>query len=536
MTPSIRGILQYNDPAADPNGHDEWDGSEMDGEEWDEAEAEDHEWDGSSRGSENFFSARFGEADSKKAAILAVLLAVLIASTSIYALAIRDDDEDEIVIIGFDWERAYGDGLILVANGPRLAGTRAEYEGAEYIASQFEAANLSDVHIENFTVTLYEVNSASLNLRAYSNEKGFEDKDYHHTTKFVVLGYSGSTSGTDSFDVVFVGNGTDEAYAQAGDVTGSAVLVRTDGTLSYTQLYMQAMNHSAGANIIYGDRKMPISKTSALRDEVNGGAKPITDEYGENELIPHMMVSMGAGEEIRSWNENSTGALEYCELNINFDVTIEDRITKVVVGDIPGRGGTDEFLVMGAHHDTVYCGEGGADNTAGTAGIIETARQLAQYRPKRTIRMMTFGGEEEGLFGSKIYVLEHAQEIEDNCIFMTNFDMTDLNVTDDGRFNNLPMNANSERRQKEIRKVGNEFFRQNPELDAKYNFSIGTMENYPYSDFFHFGDHGADFAACWGQNAPGYHTPSDVLENTNPESWQIAGRIMGSYTLWLANQ
>lgn len=516
---------------ADPdeyNGDDDWsndddvDDFDDDFDDFDEEETDDA-W------------ASFREDRSKKA-IIAVVVAILVLSTAFYTLTRNDDDDVEIIIIDYDWERAYADGEALVSNGPRLAGTDGEYQGAEYIAGQFALANLSNVHIENFTVTLYEVNDASLHIQGYSNSKGAINKNYQHTVKFVVLGYSGSTTGEDDFEIAFVGNGTDEAYAEAGNVQGMAVLAKTDGTLSYTQLYRQAINHSAGANIIYGDRYLPISKTAALKDEVNGGAIPITDVVDENDLIPHMMVSMGTGAEIKSWAENSTGALEYCELNIDFDITIEDRITKVVVGDIPGTGGTDEFLVMGAHHDTVYCGEGGADNTVGTAGIIETARQLILQKPKRTIRMMTFGGEEEGLFGSKLYVAEHQQEIEENCIFMTNFDMTDMNVTADGRNNTLPTNANTEGRKNEIQKVADEFFRQNPDLDERYNFSIGVMDNYPYSDFFHFGDHGADFAACWGQNAPGYHTPSDRLVNTNPESWQIAGRIFGSYTLWLANQ
>ncbi len=479
---------------------------------------------------------RLTEDRSRMVMALSIVLAVIILSTAYYSFVLNDDEETKITIIDYDWERAYQDGEELVSNGPRLAGTMGEYQGADYIASQFELANLSNVHIESYTVTLYEVESASLNIRALSNEKGVIDRNYQHMYKFVVLGYSGSTSGTDSFEVAFVGNGTDDAYSQAGDVSGKAVLVKTDGTLSYTQLYCQAMNHSAGANMIYGGRIMPISKTSALKDEVNGGAKPITDEYNQNQLIPHMMLSMGAGKEIKSWSENSTGPTEYCEININFDVTIEDRETRVVMGEIPGTGDTDEFLVMGAHHDTVYCGEGGADNTVGAAGIIETARQLVKYQPKRTIRMMTFGAEEEGLFGSKLYVLNHSREIEDNCIFMTNFDMTCMNVTSDGRNNTLPLNANTETRKDEILKVADEFWKQNPELDEKYNISVGTMKNYPYSDFFHFGDHGSDFAACWGQNAPGYHTPGDELQYTNPESWQIAGRVLGSYTLWLANK
>ena len=471
-----------------------------------------------------------------RVAILAVILVLLIMAAAFHALVLEDDDDTAIIIIGFDHQRAHDDGRALVANGPRTAGTLSEYQGAGYIRDQFELAGLSNVHIEDYTVTLYEVDHASLNLRAFATTRGMIDKDYRHMYSFTVLGYSGSTNGETSFEVVLAGNGTDGAYAAAGDVRGKAVLVLTDGTLTSTQLYLQAMNHSAGANLIYGERNMPISKTAVFEDPVNGGFVPITDRVDRRDLIPHMMLSMGTGDEIRDWVENCTGPMDYCELNIDLEVTIEDRVTQVVVGDIPGSGATDEFVVMGAHHDTVYCGEGGADNTAGVSGIIETARQLSGYSPKRTIRMLTFGGEEAGLFGSKLYVLNHSEDIRRNCIFMTNFDMTDLNVTADGRFNTLPVNANTEKRRTEILRVADEFFRQNPDLDAKYDISVGLMENYPYSDFFHFGDHGADFAACWGQNAPGYHTPHDRLDNTNPESWQIAGRIMGSYTLWLANR
>ena len=486
---------------------------------------------------ENYFSRmlKLKNERSRLYSVIAVVFVVLLVGAVYYQVYLKDDDDFDPTIIGFDHLRAYEDGEYLIADGPRLAGTSQEHRGAEYIRDQFEEAGLSNAHIENYTMELYEVNGASLNLRAYSPTSPLINKNYRHLYDFAVMGYSGSTSGNDNFDIVFVGNGTDDAYAQAGDVSGAVALARTDGSLGYTQLYIQAMNHSAGASIIYGDRANPISRTSAVADEDGEGVKPISSEYDNNELIPHMMVSIAAGDEIKSRNENYSGLGESCELNINVDVTIEDRIAKVVVGDIVGTDKPEDFVVMGAHHDTVYTGEGGADNTVGTCGIIETARQLAQYKPKRTIRMMTFGAEEEGLFGSKAYVLNHSEEIEKHCVFMTNFDMISLNVTEDGKNNSFPVNANSEKRKKEIEKIGNEFFKRNPELAEKYTFRVGTMENYPYSDFYHFGLR-ADFAAGWGTNAPGYHSPGDKLEYTNPESWQIAGRIMGSYTLYLANK
>ncbi len=507
------------------------------GESYSEYEDEEYFEDENGDDRENYFS-RVLELEKEKSrllTVLAVVFVLFIAGLSYYQVYLKDDDDD-ITIIGFDYERAYIDGQYLVKEGPRLAGTPNEHRAAEYIAQEFKKAGLSNVHIENYTMELYEVNDAYMSLEAYSRENGLVDKEYRHLYDFAVMGYSGSTNGEEAFDIVFVGNGTEEAYAQADDVSGSVALVRTDGSHTYTELYIQAMNHSASASVIYGDRAKPISRTSAVPDDDREGVKPISEEYDHNQLIPHLMVSPSVGDELRSWSENSTSIEERCKLNLDIDVTIEDRVTMVVVGDIRGTDKPEELVIMGAHHDTVYTGEGGADNTVGACGIIETARQLANYKPKRTIRMLTFGAEEEGLFGSKEYVLNHTEEIETNTVFMTNLDMTCLNVTEDGKNNSFPIRVNTEKHQKDVRKVADEFFKRNSEIAEKYTYSTGVTQNAPYSDYYHFALHGSDFAACWGQNAPGYHNPGDQLKYTNPESWQLAGGIMGSYSLYLANK
>ena len=255
---------------------------------------------------ENYFSriSKPGSERSRLYSVVAVVVVALLVGAGYYQLYLKDDDDFDPVIIGFDYERAYEDGEYLIADGPRLAGTEQEYRGAEYIKEQFEEAGLSNVHIEDYTVELYEVNRARLNLQAYSPVSPPIDKDYRHLYDFAIMGYSGSTNGNDNFDIVFVGNGTDEAYAQAGDVSGAVALARTDGTLSYTQLYIQAMNHSTGASLIYGDRTNPISRTSAVKDEDGEGVKPISSEYNNNELIPHMMLSIAVGEEIKSRNDD----------------------------------------------------------------------------------------------------------------------------------------------------------------------------------------------------------------------------------------
>ncbi|MEO8663793.1 MAG: M20/M25/M40 family metallo-hydrolase [Bryobacteraceae bacterium] len=78
-----------------------------------------------------------------------------------------------------------------------------------------------------------------------------------------------------------------------------------------------------------------------------------------------------------------------------------------VIGDIPGK--TDEIVMMGGHLDSWHGAQGATDNAAGVAVMMEVARILNSLgvKMKRTVRIGLWGGEEQGLLGSKAYVKEH---------------------------------------------------------------------------------------------------------------------------------
>jgi hypothetical protein len=82
-----------------------------------------------------------------------------------------------------------------------------------------------------------------------------------------------------------------------------------------------------------------------------------------------------------------------------------------VVADIPGTETPDEYVIIGAHYDSVPIGAGALDNGAGVAAAMEAARILAKSgaRPRRTIRFVLFAGEESGLLGSRGYVRAHPE-------------------------------------------------------------------------------------------------------------------------------
>lgn len=80
-----------------------------------------------------------------------------------------------------------------------------------------------------------------------------------------------------------------------------------------------------------------------------------------------------------------------------------------IIGEIPGGAKKDEIVMVGAHFDSWHSGTGATDNGAGSAVMIEVMRILKALNLKvdRTVRIGLWGGEEEGLFGSKAYVKEH---------------------------------------------------------------------------------------------------------------------------------
>ena len=79
-----------------------------------------------------------------------------------------------------------------------------------------------------------------------------------------------------------------------------------------------------------------------------------------------------------------------------------------VIGEIPGTDLKDEVVMIGAHFDTWHASPNASDNTSGCAVALEAARILKAIgaTPRRTIRVALWGGEEQGLHGSREYVLK----------------------------------------------------------------------------------------------------------------------------------
>ena len=82
-----------------------------------------------------------------------------------------------------------------------------------------------------------------------------------------------------------------------------------------------------------------------------------------------------------------------------------------IIGEIPGTDPSlkDEVVMIGAHFDSWHMGTGATDNGAGSATMLEAMRILKSLdlKPRRTIRIGLWTGEEQGLIGSREYVAKH---------------------------------------------------------------------------------------------------------------------------------
>jgi carboxypeptidase Q len=97
------------------------------------------------------------------------------------------------------------------------------------------------------------------------------------------------------------------------------------------------------------------------------------------------------------------------ELDLRVLFHDEDLLDSNTLAEIPGSNKKGEVVMLGGHLDSWHLGTGATDDAAGCAVAMEAVRILKalKIQPRRTIRIALWGGEEQGLLGSKEYVSRH---------------------------------------------------------------------------------------------------------------------------------
>lgn len=128
---------------------------------------------------------------------------------------------------------------------------------------------------------------------------------------------------------------------------------------------------------------------------------------GETTTVPSLTIAVEQWDRIaRLLAQKKDVELELNVVNKFYD---DDNKQYNTIAEIPGTDKKDEIVMVGAHLDSWHAGTGATDNGAGSVVMMEAMRILKalDFKPRRTIRIGLWSGEEQGLLGSQSYVQQH---------------------------------------------------------------------------------------------------------------------------------
>jgi hypothetical protein len=120
------------------------------------------------------------------------------------------------------------------------------------------------------------------------------------------------------------------------------------------------------------------------------------------EHFNRLLRMIKAGEKVRA----------QVELSVEFHD--QDLMAYNTIAEIPGTDLKEEIVMLGGHMDSWHGGTGATDNGAGVSVCMEAMRiiKALDLKPRRTIRIALWSGEEQGLYGSRAYVRDHFGQFE----------------------------------------------------------------------------------------------------------------------------
>lgn len=175
---------------------------------------------------------------------------------------------------------------------------------------------------------------------------------------------------------------------------GEAGTLFTQGATVYEPRRTNTTNNAAV------ETKSSTNSTSSARSfsPWNTNCPPITPQITvAAEHYNRLVRMMQQGEKLR------------VAVELQADYHTKDLTAANTVAEIPGTDLADELVMLGAHLDSWQSGTGTTDNATGCAVVMEAMRilQALGLKPRRTIRVALWTGEEQGLLGSKAYVTKH---------------------------------------------------------------------------------------------------------------------------------
>jgi carboxypeptidase Q len=172
--------------------------------------------------------------------------------------------------------------------------------------------------------------------------------------------------------------------------------------------------NGSGGTVFVSQASVAQEVPKSLADYFGGKRLQPQQKESESKMIPQM--TMATEHYNRLVRMIKQGENLKMTVNIQAVYNDEDSMGYNTVAEIPGSDPKlkDEIVMVGGHMDSWHSGTGATDNAAGVAVAMEAARiiQSLGLKPRRTIRVALWSGEEQGLFGSEAYVKQHFGEMK----------------------------------------------------------------------------------------------------------------------------
>ncbi len=277
----------------------------------------------------------------------------------------------------------------------RLGGTEDELRAANILLKEIEEAG-GKGELEQFKIPASKFNNYSVRVTA----------PYEQELDVLPWGLSGSFQpGGVSLKLFYAENCSEAALCGKDDLSDSAVLV--DG-LNIEQYKMLCERRAAAILVIKGKYYDSGDNSDFLFRQ----ARQTYLTFGK---IPTFFV----------WARDAVKMVrdEAKTLHIELEQEEFENNSYNVVSTVSGTEIPNEAIVITAHYDSVNIGTGSWDNASGTATAMYIYKYFLQNPPKRSLRFVWCGSEEQGLCGSSAYIEAHTELIENEIKFGFNFDM-----------------------------------------------------------------------------------------------------------------
>lgn len=286
--------------------------------------------------------------------------------------------------------------------GPRLAASEAEARAREWAVVMLRANGFTNVRIEPFTIPYWDATreeahivstpgaqpmvAAALGGSPSTPPAGLEGEIVRFAD---IAALEAAPNSTVAGRIVFI----DERMTRTQDGSGYGVAVRKRGRCA-------PVAQSKGA---VGCLIRSVG-TDPHRFAHQGG----NSRQPEGASLPAMAISPADADILaRLVSRGSTRVRMIIEADIR-----ENAPSGNVIAEIPGRERSGEIVLLAAHLDSWDSGQGAVDDGAGVAIITAAARLIRDLpqRPRRTIRILLAGSEENGVHGGAAYASAHASE------------------------------------------------------------------------------------------------------------------------------